>query len=69
MLLDETDDVNGSPRLRDFEKTVALLTRENEALRTVLARLHQENIRLAETLLRATSAERTRSIPNENQQD
>lgn len=54
-MIDENDDVSGSSERRRFERTVELLTRENDALRAVLARLHRENVRLAETLLKATS--------------
>lgn len=36
-----------------MERRLEVLTKENEALRTVLARLHQDNLRLEETLLKA----------------
>jgi hypothetical protein len=47
-----------SEPLHEAQKMVQRLMRENETLRTVLARLQGENVRLAESLLRATSLAR-----------
>lgn len=37
-------------RLQQAERALEVLTRENEALRTVVARLYDENVRLAESM-------------------
>ena len=65
---------NSSEFLHEAQKMVQRLTQENEALRTVLARLQGENAQLAESLLRATAPTRAAGGeakgelgPNENE--
>jgi hypothetical protein len=56
-------EADGDRGLRAHQRTLELLIQENEALRAVLARLQQENLRLAESLLRANSkVQRTEGV-------
>jgi hypothetical protein len=59
------DDSKGFARVADSDRTVRVLTKENEALRTVLARLHRDNMRLEELLLEARSQLQVLATRNE----